>query len=391
MNTVLKCSFILYNKGNKYKKGNEWNMLNIGKKVLSIALVLALIAGMAACGGTAFTGNFTYNLDDFVTLGDYKGLEYKVTEKNVSEEEVQLEISNRLAAAKGTGQYSEVSETGKIENGDTANIDFEGKLDGVAFEGGTSKAFDLSIGSGQFIPGFEEGLIGVESGKTVDINVTFPEDYGSAELAGKPVVFTVKVNSISRPVTPEYNLDFVKANSKFTTIEEYEAGIKQELLKIKEDGALTEKQNTLWNQVMENATIKGYPDGEIEARITENKEYYTKYAEQSGMDLNQFVESYFGMAEADFQEYLEAYSENIVEQEMVMYAIAKAESISISDKEYKDLVLLSLKEQGFESEKAFKEEKGEDFETFAGKENLQKTFLLEKVIKFIVDESKETK
>ena len=368
-------------------------MLNIEKKVLSIALVLALTVGMVACGGKDFVGNYSYKLDDFVTLGDYKGLEYKATATavSVSEEEIQLEISNRLAAAKGTGQYSEKSKTGKIENGDIANIDFEGKLDGVAFEGGTSKAYDLNVGAGQFIPGFEEGLIGVETGKTVDINVTFPEDYASTELAGKPVVFTVKVNSISRPVTPEYNLDFVKANSKFTTIEEYEAGIKQELLQKKEDGALTEKQNTLWNKVMENAKIKGYPDGEIAARKQENMDYYTKYAEQSGMELNKFVESYFGMAEADFQEYLDAYSKNIVEQEMVMYAIAKAESISIPDKEYKKLVLLALKEQGYESEKAFKAEKGEDFETFAGKENLQKTFLLEKVIKFIVDESKAAK
>lgn len=366
-------------------------MLNIGKKVLSIALVLSMTAGMVACGGKDFVGNYSYNLDDFVTLGDYKGLEYKETAVGVTEEEVQMEISNRIAALKGTGQYSEESKTGKVEIGDIANIDFEGKLAGVPFEGGTSKAFDLNVGAGQFIPGFEEGLIGVETGKTVDINVIFPEDYGSIELAGKPVVFTVKVNSITHPITPEYDLDFVKANSKYTSIEEYEAGIKQELLQKKEDSALTEKQNTLWNQVMENAKIEGYPDGEIAARKQENMDYYKKYAEQSGMDLNKFVESYFGMSEADFQEYLDSYSKNIVEQEMVMYAIAKAENISVSEKEYKDLVLLALKEQGFESEKAFKTEKGEDFETFAGKENLQKTFLLEKVIKFIVDESKATK
>ncbi|MBK5247221.1 MAG: hypothetical protein JJE49_08160, partial [Peptostreptococcaceae bacterium] len=104
-------------------------MLNIGKKVLSVALVLALTAGMTACGGKDFVGNYTYNLDDFVTLGDYKGLEYKDTDVSVSEEEIQMEISNRLAAAKGTGQYAEDSKTGKIENGDIANIDFEGKLD----------------------------------------------------------------------------------------------------------------------------------------------------------------------------------------------------------------------------------------------------------------------
>lgn len=361
------------------------------KKILSVVMVLAVVAGMTACGGKEFTGNYTYNLDDFVTLGDYKGLEYTPTKVTVSEEEIQTEINNRLTAAKGNAENSVPSTTGIIESGDTVNIDFEGKLDGVAFEGGTSKGYDLSIGSGQFIPGFEDGLIGVASGSTVDVNVTFPEDYGSTTLAGKAVVFTVKVNSISRPVMPEYNLDFVKANSKFTSIEEYEASLKADLIQQKEDGALTETQNVLWNQVMENAKVKGYPDGLLDERKQENIDFYTKYAEQSGVKLTEFVQSYFGMGEADFDAYLDSYAKNVVDQEMVMYAIAKAEKIGITDKEYKELVTLAIKEQGFESAEAFKTQNGEDFETYAGKENLQKTFLLEKVIKFIVDEAVVTK
>jgi len=366
-------------------------MLNIKNKALSFALILLMIVGMTACGGKNFTGNYTYNLDDFVTLGDYKGLEYKATEVSVTDAEIQTEISDRLAAAKGTGKYLEKSKTGKIENGDIANIDFEGKINGVAFDGGTSKAYDLNVGAGQFIPGFEDGLIGVETGKTVDLNLTFPTDYSSADLAGKPVVFTVKVNSISHPIVPEYNLDFVKATSKYNTLDEYKSSVKEDLIQKKKDAALTDKQNALWEQVMKNVKIKGYPDGEIDARKQENIDYYTNYAQKYGMTIDQFVTSYFGMNKAEFQTYLDSYSKNIVEQEMVMYAIAKAEDISISDKEYKDLVLLALKEQGYESAEAFKTKNGQDFETSAGKENLQKTFLLEKVIKFIVDESKKAK
>jgi len=361
------------------------------KKLGSLALVLVMVLGMAACSGKDFAGNYTYTLEDYVKLGDYKGLAYQATPVTVTEEDLQAEIQNRLMAAKDSADNKETLTAGSVENGDIANIDYEGKLEGVAFEGGTAEAFDLTIGSGQFIPGFEEGLIGSEVGDTVDVPVTFPADYGTATLAGKDVMFTVKVNSITRGTMPVYDLNFVKATSAFTTLEEYEAGVKQDLLMQKEDAALSAMQNTLWNQVMETAEIIGYPEGEVEARKQENIDFYTDYAEKSGIDINQFIESYFGMSEADFQEYMDGYAKTIVEQEMVMYSIAKAENISISDKEYKDLVTLAIKEQGFESDKAFEAQSGLDFETYAGKENLQKTFLLEKVIKFIVDEAVVTK
>lgn len=351
-------------------------------------MVLTLVAGLAACGGKEFTGNYEYNLEDYVTLGEYKGLTYTAPDAEVSDEEVQNEIAVRVLAAKGTEGFSKELKTEKIENGDIVNIDFEGKMNGTAFEGGTAEGFDLTIGSGQFIPGFEEGLIGKTIGETVDVNVTFPADYGSAELAGKAVVFTVKLNSGTRPVAPEYNLDFVTATTEFKTIEEFEASVKQDLITLKEDNALAAMQNTLWNQVVEASEISGYPEGEVEARKQENIDYYTTYAEQSGMDLAGFVQAYFGMNEEDFQEYLDVYAKTIVDQEMVMYAVAKAENIGISDKEYKDLVALTLKEQGFESDEAFKASSGKTFEEYAGKENLQKSFLLEKVIKFIVDEAK---
>lgn len=359
------------------------------KKIIGLTLAAVLTFSLAACGGKDFAGNYEYNLEDHVKLGEYKGLEYQDSTVDVTEQEVQGEIDNRLAAAKGTEGFSTELKEEAVAEGDVLSIDFLGKVDGVAFEGGEGEDYSLTIGSGQFIPGFEEGLIGWKVGDKKDLNVTFPADYGSPELAGKEAVFTVTINSGTRPVMPEYGLDFVTATSEFKSLEEYEAAVKEELLQKKTDEALALKQNTLWNQVMENAEILGYPEGEVDARKQENIEYYTNYATQYNMDLNSFVTAYFGMDEAAFADYLDMYAQTIVEQEMVMYAIAKAEGISLSDKEYKDLLVLTLKEQGFSGEDAFESQSGMSFEEYAGKENLQKTFLLEKVINFIVENAAE--
>ena len=359
------------------------------KKIIGLTLAALLTFSLAACGGKDFAGNYKYKLEDYVKLGEYKGLEYQDSAIAVTDQEIQAEIDNRLAAAKGTEGFNTELKDETVENGDVLSIDFLGKVDGVAFEGGAGEDYSLTIGSGQFIPGYEEGLIVWTIVDKKDLNLAVPADDGSPELAGKDAVFTVTINSGTRPVTPEYGLDFVTATSEFKSLEEYEAAVKEELLQKKTDEALALKQNTLWNQVMENAEILGYPEGEADARKQENIDYYTNYAKQYGMDLNAFVTAYFGMDEASFSEYLDMYAQTIVEQEMVMYAIAKAEGISLSDKEYKDLLVLTLKEQGFSGEDAFKSQSGMSFEEYAGKENLQKTFLLEKVINFIVENAVE--
>lgn len=355
------------------------------KRIIGLTLAAVLTLSLAACGGKDFAGNYEYKLEDHVKLGEYKGLEYQDSAIEVTDQEVEAEINARLAAAKGTEGFSTELKEELVEEGDVLSIDFLGKLDGVAFEGGEGEDYSLTIGSGQFIPGFEEGLLGWKVGDKKDLDLTFPADYGSPELAGKDVVFTVTINSGTRPVTPEYGLDFVTATSEFKSLEEYEAAVKEELIQKKNDEALAMKQNTLWNQVMENAEIISYPEGEVEARKQENIDYYTNYATQYGMDLNSFVTAYFGMDEAAFADYLDMYAQTIVEQEMVMYAIADAEGVTLSEKEYKDLLVLTLKEQGFSGEDAFESQSGMSFEEYAGKENLQKTFLLEKVINYIVE------
>ena len=165
-----------------------------------------------------------YKALDYVTLGEYKGLEVTLESTEVTDEEIDQQVASNLSAS---DKLEEVKE-GTVESGDVANIDYEGKLNGEAFEGGTDKGYDLTIGSGTFIDGFEDGLIGKKIGDTVDLNLTFPENYGSTELAGKDVVFTVTINSVKR--APELTDALVaEISDEYKTVEEYRNSIKEQL------------------------------------------------------------------------------------------------------------------------------------------------------------------
>ncbi|MDF2486627.1 MAG: trigger factor, partial [Herbinix sp.] len=160
---------------------------------------------------------------DFIKLGQYKGIEVTVTKLEVTDANVDTAIQEDLTAHTTN---EEITDRTDVQNGDIANIDYEGLKDGVAFEGGTATATDLTIGSNQFIPGFEEKLIGTKVGDKVEIELTFPEDYSnSPELAGQDVVFKVTVNAIKKEVVPELNLEYVQANTDYDTVDAYREGI----------------------------------------------------------------------------------------------------------------------------------------------------------------------
>ena len=197
-------------------------------------------------------------VDDYVTLGEYKGLEVLQSKQEVTQQDVDNFIHYTL---EGYSELQPITDRDVVENGDTANIDYEGKKDGVAFDGGTAQGQDLVIGSGTFIPGFEEGLVGVKVGETVDLDLTFPEEYHSEELAGQKVVFTVTVNSISRHVDPELTDEFVAGLGieGISTVAEFQEYAKQGL----EDQALEDFNYNVKMQVltlvMNNAQIQEPP------------------------------------------------------------------------------------------------------------------------------------
>lgn len=270
-----------------------------------------------------------YRALDYVTLGEYKGLEVTLQSAEVTEEEIDSEVAANLNS---NDKLEEVTE-GVVEDGDVANIDYEGKLDGEAFDGGTDKGYDLTIGSGTFIEGFEEGLVGKNIGDTVDLNLTFPENYGSTDLAGKDVVFTVTINSVKR--APELTDELAAEISDYETADEYRQSIKDSLAEQK----VSEQESTMINDLVglayENATVNDYPQEMIDYQLEVVTKYYQSYAEQYGMEYADFLEQQIGMTEDAFLEKMTETVKQSLAQEMVLRAIAETENVEVSDEKFR--------------------------------------------------------
>ncbi len=344
------------------------------KKLLVLITVLCVLLTMGLTGCGASNPYEGLDFEEYVKLAEYKGLEKADIKVSVSDEEVQTQINANLNETAETVEKTE----GKVKDGDTANIDYEGKKDGVAFEGGTAEGYDLVIGSGSFIDGFEEGLIGKEIGKTYDLELTFPEDYGSEELAGQDVVFTVKINSVKTEKTPEYTVEWVKANSEVDTKKDYEKLVKDQLA---EDKKETEKNNImakLWNQVVSDSEVIQYPQELVDGYIAEIEAQYEAMAEANGVT----VKDLWSQAGIDSQETYDAQNEQAaqtyVKEQLVMYAIADAEGLSYADEEAEEL-RAAIDGAGFDDE-TFRQQYGQDIESY-----IDAALTFSKVSEFIYD------
>ena len=284
-----------------------------------------------------------------ITLGNYKGIEVTKTPVEVTDEEVDQAVQSALQA-KAT--YVEVDRA--VEDGDKVNIDYVGTKDGVAFDGGTAQGQDLTIGSNQFIDGFEDGLIGAKKGDKVTLNLTFPENYQNTDLAGKPVVFEVTVNTISEQQIPELNDAFVQENSDFKTVDEYKEDKKQSLLSDKNADAEQQVKSDIYTAILNGSTVKPNQDA-IDANYNNVLASYTNQAAAYGMDLASFATAFTGMAEEDFKTALKSQAEAIVEQRLIVTAIGEKENITVSDDDRKD----TAAQMGYESVEAMIETAGQ--------------------------------
>lgn len=271
--------------------------------------------------------NGDLNILDYVDLGDYKGIELTKSITKVTDDEVTNEMESKAVELTG----SDVT----VEDGDTAIIDFVGKLNGVAFDGGTASNYELEIGSGSFIGGFEDGLIGVKKGDTVDLNLTFPESYQSTELAGKDVVFTVTVNGVKRK--PQLNDEWLAANTNYATLAEFAAETKQKL----EDAAETTASNTLessgLDQVISNSTVKKYYKSLIEQGESQYEKRLNAYASAYGKSLSELLAAQ-GMTESQYQNQKQKQAVSYAQVAMVVYAIAQDAGLSEADAEYQTIL-----------------------------------------------------
>ena len=265
------------------------------------------------------------NVADYVTLGEYTGVEVSVDAPVVTDEYLDSYIDYVLQS---NMVKTEITDR-PVEEGDIVNIDYEGKIDGVAFDGGTAQGYDLTIGSGAFIDGFEDGLIGAQSGETLDVNVTFPEDYPGEEVAGKDAVFTVTVNSISVESLPELTDEFVQGlDVGVNTVEEYRQYAYDLLMEEEQNTHDSNAEVAILEAVMANSELQDPPEDMTNRYYSRMIDNMTYYASMYGYDLETFL-SIQGTSEDAIRESSVQAGQEII----TMQAIAEAEGLSVTDEE----------------------------------------------------------
>lgn len=262
-----------------------------------------------------------------VTLGEYKGLEVEKAEVDVTEEELTAELDKVREQNSRTISVEDRA----VQDGDIAVIDFEGFVDGEAFEGGSATDFSLTIGSHSFIDTFEDQLIGKTTGEEVEVNVTFPEDYQAEQLAGKPALFKVKINEIKSKELPELDDEFAQDVSEFDTLDEYKEDIKKNILNRKTEAAKSAKEEAVVDKVIENATME-IPEAMVKTQVREMADDFARRIQNQGLTLEQYFQ-FTGMNPSQFLDQIKPQAMKRIQSRLVLEAVVKAENITVSDEE----------------------------------------------------------
>lgn len=260
-----------------------------------------------------------------VTLGEYKGLTVEKTSVEVTDEEVDAEVAKEQ---ENNARAIEITDRA-VQDKDEVVLDFEGFVDDVAFEGGKGENYPLTIGSGSFIPGFEEQLIGAEIDKEIEVNVTFPEEYQAKELAGKAAVFKCTVHSIKGKELPELDDEFASDVSEFETLDEYKADVRTKLENKKAADAKNKKEDEVVNKAIENA-VMDIPDAMIDMQVKQLADDFAQRIQQQGLTVEQYLQ-FTSMTTEKMMEELRPQAVKRIQTRLVLESISKAENIEVSD------------------------------------------------------------
>ena len=327
--------------------------------------------------GKPFIFTATVALKPEVTLGDYKGVEVTARPVEVTDDEVQAEIDKEREK---NSRVTDVDDRG-VEKGDLIKLDFDGSVDGEPFEGGKAENYDLTVGSGSFIPGFEDQLIGAKIGQELDVNVTFPEDYHAENLRGKAAVFKCKVNEIKVKELPEADDEFAQEVSDFDTLEEYKADIRKNLTERKEREAKNAKETEVVAKIVENAEMD-IPEPMVNGQVTNMLQDFARRMQSQGLTMEQYFQ-FTGMDEAKVREQMRPEALKRIQNSLVLEAVAKAENIEISDERVDEEIAKMAEAYKMEVDK-LKELMG-DYE----KEQMKKDMAVQKAVTLVADEAKE--
>ena len=312
-----------------------------------------------------------------VTLGDYKGLKVDKVSTRVTQKEVDEEIEKERERNARTIEVTDRA----VQDKDEVTLDFEGFVDGVAFEGGKGEDYPLTIGSGSFIPGFEEQLIGAEIDKEVEVNVTFPKEYHSEELAGKDATFKCTVHTIKAKELPELDDEFASEVSECETMDAYRAEVKKNIKERKERTGKEKKENQAVDQAIENAQMD-IPEAMIEFQVRQMADDFARRIQQQGLTVEQYFQ-FTGMTAEKMMEEMRPQAEKSIKTRLILEAIVKAENIEVSDERVEEELTKMAEAYQMEVEK-LKEFMGEN-----EKKQIKEDLAVQEAITLLVNESVE--
>lgn len=314
-----------------------------------------------------------------VTLGKYKGVKVEKTEVEVTEEEINAQIERERENSARTITVTDRP----VKDGDITTLDFEGFVDGVPFEGGKGGDYPLTIGSGSFIPGFEEQLIGAEIGKETEVNVTFPEDYHSADLAGKAAVFKCTVKEIKEKELPELDDEFASEVSTFETLAEYREDVKKTLTQQKADAAKSAKEEAVIEAVVEDAKME-IPDAMLETEQRQMVDEFAQRMQMQGLTMEQYMQ-FTGTNPQMLLEQAKPQALKRIQSRLVLEAVAKEENLAADDAEFEAEIKDMAEKYQMEPDK-IKDMLGE-----RGRKQVLEDLAIRKAVDFLVENAKEGK
>lgn len=382
------------------------------KKAVALLLCVSMMMTLNACGKTnkdntqgtetvaeteteviPSSADITYDAGDYVSLGDYMNMEVTLDKDyQVTDDMVKNYVNNNVIA---NYPYYVESDKTVVENGDVANIDYEGLLDGEAFDGGTAQDYDLEIGSGSFIDGFEDGLIGAEVGKETDLNLTFPEDYGNSDLAGKEVVFKVTVNAIKEKQDITYDTltdEYVtylsdKLGASYETVNDLTSDIRTYLEEQANSSRTQAIRSAVIAKLPEVCTVNALPDGLLDARM---QEYLKKFEDTYCKDttLEDYLSSTYNTTVDDFKTQVQSEIETELDTQLILEAVAAVENIEFDEDGFNSYVSSLLSSYGYDSEDALYENYAQTAED--GKAYLQTIYLCNKALDRVIENTNVT-
>ncbi len=352
------------------------------KRLYAATLSALMTMCVTGCGSTDTADGRTYDVTKYVTLCDYKNMDVTVEgDFSVTDEDITEYIENMLS------YYPSYEDSDKqtVEEGDFVNIDYEGKKDGVAFDGGTAEGYVLEIGSNTFIDGFEDGLIGASVGDTLDLELTFPENYQSEELAGAAVVFTVKVNKIVDKIDTTYEDltdEFVAENLEYDTVEELYDETKSYMESYSEQNKTVAERSAVLNSLIENSKI-AIPDGLLEQKVDQYIQQFTAQNCKDGTTLSDYLSENYNMTEEDFKTTITSEMESNLDDELVLEALVADEKRTLDEDGFADYVTTAIQNGGFEDEEALFAAYDSTYED--GKTYLQERYVLTEALSELVE------